>query len=78
MRHSNGSTLREKLKALSVLIKKLKRPHTNNLSAYLKALEQKEANSPERSLWQETVKLRVDSNQLKTKRTIQRINKTKN
>ena len=42
----------------------------------LKALEQEEANSPRRRR-QEIIKLRAEINQVETKRTIQRINKTK-
>jgi hypothetical protein len=42
--------------------------------AHLKVLEQKEANSPERSRRQEIIKLRGKINQVETKRTIQRIN----
>jgi len=47
------------------------------LTVYLKALEQKEANSPNRSRWQEIIRLRADINHVETKRTIQRINKTR-
>jgi hypothetical protein len=43
----------------------------------MKALEQKEAHLPKRNRWQETIKLKVEINQVKTKRTIQRINKTR-
>jgi hypothetical protein len=45
----------------------------NSLTAHLQALEQKEANSPKRSRWQEIIKLRGEINQVKT-RTIQRNN----
>ena len=45
--------------------------------AYLEALEQKEANLPRRSRRQEIIKLRDEINQVETKRTIQRINKTR-
>jgi hypothetical protein len=68
--------LRGKLIALSALKKKLERSYTSNL-AHLKALEQKEANTPQRSRLQEIIKLMAENNQLETKRTIQRINKTK-
>jgi hypothetical protein len=34
-------------------IKKLERSHTSDLTGYLKALEQKEENTPGRSRWQE-------------------------
>jgi len=45
------------------------------LTAHLKALEQKEANSPKRSSQQEIIKLRAKINQVQTERTIQRVNK---
>jgi hypothetical protein len=41
------AVLRGKFIELSVFIKKLKRSHTNNLTAHLEALEQKEANTQE-------------------------------
>jgi hypothetical protein len=45
--------------ALSASKKKLERAYINSLTAHLKALEQKEANSPKRSRHQEIIKLRV-------------------
>jgi hypothetical protein len=72
------AVLRGKLIALSASKKKLEKAYTSNLAAHLKALEQKEANTPNRSRWQETIKLYLaEINQVKTKRTIQRINKTR-
>ena len=44
------------------------------MTAHIKALEQKEANSPKRSRWQEIIKLRAEINLVEIKRTIQRIN----
>jgi hypothetical protein len=66
--------LRRKLIALSASKKKQEREHTNSLTTHLKALEQKEANTPKRSRWQEIIKLRGEINQVETKRIIQRIN----
>jgi hypothetical protein len=66
--------LKGKLIALSVSKKKLERAHISSLTAHLKALEQKEANSPKRSRLQEIIKLRCKINQVETRRTIQRIN----
>jgi hypothetical protein len=66
-----------KLRALSASKKKLKRPYTSSLTAHLKAVEQKEANTPKRSRRQEIIKLRAEINKIETKRTIQRINKTR-
>jgi hypothetical protein len=45
--------LRGKLIALSASKKILERAYTSSLTAHLKALEQKEANTPKRSRWQE-------------------------
>jgi hypothetical protein len=66
--------LRVKFIALSVSKKKLERAHTSSLITYLKALEQKEANSPKRSRQQEIFELRGKITQVETRRTIQRIN----
>jgi hypothetical protein len=62
---------RGKLIALSASKKKLERTYTN-LTAHVKALEQKEANSPKRFRQQETIKLRAAINPVETKRTIYR------
>jgi hypothetical protein len=58
--------LRGKLIALSAAKKKLERAYTSSLTAHLKALEQKVANSPKRSRQQEIIKLRAEINQVKT------------
>ena len=68
--------LRGKLIALSASKKKLERAHTGSLTTHLKALEQKEANSPKKSKWQEIIKFRGEINQVETRRTIQRIKQT--
>jgi hypothetical protein len=47
------------------------------LKAHLKALKQKETNTLKRSGQQKINKLRDEINQVETKRTIQRINKTR-
>jgi hypothetical protein len=65
--------LRGKLIDLSASKKKLERAHISSLTTHLKPLEQKEANSPKKSRWQEIIKLRDKINQVET-RTIQRIN----
>jgi hypothetical protein len=64
---------RGKFIALSASKKKLERAHTSSLTKHVKALEQKEANSPKRSRQQEIMKLRGEINKVET-RTIQRIN----
>ena len=72
------AVLRGNLIALSASKKKLNRGYTSSQTAQVKALEQKEANSPKKSRLQEIIKLRAEINQVETKRTIQRINKTRN
>jgi hypothetical protein len=61
------AVVREKLITLSASKKKLERPYTNSLTAHLKPREQKEANTPKRSRWQEIIKLRAEINQIETK-----------
>ena len=73
----NEAVLRGKLIALSVSKKKMERAYTNSLMTHLKALEPKEAISPLRSRRQEIIKLRAEINQVETKRTIKKINKTR-
>jgi len=71
------AVLRGKFIALSTLVKKLERSYTSNLTAHVRALEQKETKSPKMNRQQEILKLRSEINHIKTKRTIQRISKAK-
>ena len=61
------TVIRENFTALNASKKKLERGYRSSLTAQLKALEQKEANSPKRNRRQETIKLRNEINQLETK-----------
>jgi hypothetical protein len=72
------AVLRGKLIALGASKKKLERVYTSSSTAHIKALEQKEANTAKRSKWQEIINLSAEINQVETKRTIQRINQTRN
>jgi hypothetical protein len=47
------------------------------LTAHLKGIEQKEANSNKRSRQQEIIIIRAEINQVEIKRTVQRINQTR-
>jgi hypothetical protein len=69
------AVLKEKLIALNASKKKLERAYTSSSTAHLKALQQKEADTPKRSRQQEIINLRAEINQVETKRTSQRINK---
>jgi len=71
------AVLRGKLIALCACRKKQERAHVSSLTVHLKALEQREANTPRRSRTQEIIKLRAEINQVETKRTIERINRPK-
>ena len=68
----NVSSNERKLIALSASKKKLERAYTSNLTAQLKAREQKETDTPKRSRWQEIIKLRAEIDQIETKKTIQK------
>jgi hypothetical protein len=59
--------LRGKLTVLSASKKKIEKVYTSILTAHIKALEQKEANSPNRSRGQEIIKLWAGINQVETK-----------
>ena len=61
------AALRGNLIALSASKKKLERAHTSSLTAHLRAVEQKEANSPKRNRWQEIIKLKAEMNQVERK-----------
>ena len=73
----NESSAKRKTYSSECPQKKMERAYTSSLTAHLKALEQKEANTPKRSRQQEIIKLRAEINQVETKRTIQRINQTR-
>ena len=68
MGHNENGAKRE-LIALSAYKKKLERVYTSNLTAHLKAVEQKEAISP-KSRWQEIIKIRAEIKHVETKRSI--------
>jgi hypothetical protein len=61
---------------LGAFKRKLERAYTSSLTAHLKALEQKVANTPKRKRRQEEIKLRTEISQVETKRTKQRTNQT--
>jgi hypothetical protein len=73
----NESSAKRKIHSTEYLHTEIRESYTINLTAYLKALEQKETNMPRRRRQQEIIKIRAEINPLATKRTTQRINKTK-
>ena len=58
-------------------MKKTEDSHIRELTAQLKDLQQKEANSPWRSRCQEIINLRAEINKVETRKTIQKKNATK-
>jgi hypothetical protein len=68
------AVLRGNLIALSASKKKLEQEYTSSLTAHLKALEQKLANTPKRSSWHEIIKFRAEINQVETKQTNKQTN----
>ena len=62
------AVLRGTLIALSASRKKLERAYTSRLITHLKALQQKEANSPRRSRRYEIIKLGAEISQVETKK----------
>ena len=62
------AVLRGKFIALSAQLKKTKKAHIGDLTAHLKALENKEADSPRRSRRLEIIKLRAEINKIKTQK----------
>jgi hypothetical protein len=58
--------VRGKLIALSTSKKKQERAYNSSLTAHLKTLEQKEANTTKRSKWQEIIQLRAEINQTRS------------
>jgi hypothetical protein len=63
----NESSAKRKLIALSDSKKKLERAYTISLTAHLKTIEQKEANTLKGSRQQEIINLRAEINQIETK-----------
>ena len=64
------AVLKRKFIEINAYIKKLGKSHTSELTEHLKTLEQKEANSPKRTRWQEIIKLRAEINKIEAKKTI--------
>ena len=73
----NESSAKRKTYIWKCLHKETRESIHYQLTAHMKALEQKEAYTPNRSRQQEIIKLKDEINQIETKRTIQRINKNR-
>uniref|UniRef100_A0A5F9DL16 RNA-directed DNA polymerase n=1 Tax=Oryctolagus cuniculus TaxID=9986 RepID=A0A5F9DL16_RABIT len=71
------AVLRGKFIAISAYIKKLERNQTNELSMHFKDLEKQQQIKPKSKRRKEILKIREEINRIETKKTIQKINKTR-
>ena len=71
------AVLRGKFIGIKAYLKKQEKSQLNNLTLHLKDLEKEEQTKPKVSRRKETIKIRVEINEIETKKTIPNINKTK-
>ena len=71
------AVLRGKFTAIQAYLKKQEKSQINNLTLHLKELEKEEQTKPKVSRRKEIIKIRAQINEIKTKKTIAKINKTK-
>ena len=69
--------LRGKLVAIQCYLKKQEKSQINNLNFHLKELEKEEQTKPRVSRSKEIIKTRAEVNEIETKKTVAKINKTK-
>ena len=68
---------RGKFIAIQAYLKKQEKSQINNLTLHLKELEKEEQSKPKVSRRKEIIKIRAEINEVETKKTIAKINKTK-
>ena len=71
------STSKRKFIAIQAYLKKQEKSQVNNLNLHLKELEKEEQTKPKVSRKKEIIKIRAEINEIETKKTIAKINKTK-
>ena len=71
------AVLRGKFIAIQAYLKKQQKSQINNLTLHLKELEKEEQTNPRVSRRKESIKIRAEINEIETKKTIAKINKTK-
>ena len=62
---------------IQAYLKKQEKSQINNLTLHLKELETEEQTKPKVSRRKEIIKIRAEINEIETKKTIEKINKTK-
>ena len=68
--------LRAKFIAIQAYLKKQEKSQINNLTLHLKELEKEEQTNPKISRRKEIIRIRAEINEIETKKTITKINKT--
>ena len=71
------AVIRGKFIAIKSYLKKQEKSHINNLTLHLKELEKEEQTKSKVSRRKEIIKIREEINEIETKKTIAKINKTK-
>ena len=71
------AVLRGKFIAMQTSLKKQEKSQVNNLTLHVKELEKEEQTKPKVSRRKEIIKIRAEINEIETKKTIPKINKTK-
>ena len=74
---ASKAVLRGKFIAIQAYLKKQEKFQINNLTLYLKELEKEEQTKPKVSRRKEIIKIRAELNEIETKKTVAKINKTK-
>ena len=74
---SAKAVLRRKFIAIQSYLKKQEKSQINNLTSHLKELEKEEQTKPKVSRRKDIIKVRAETNEIETKKTIVKINKTK-
>ena len=71
------TVLRGKFIAIQSYLKKQEKSQINKLTLHLKELEKEEQTKPKVSRRKEIIKIRAEINELETRKTVAKINKTK-
>ena len=71
------AVLRGKFRAIQSHLKKQEKSHINNLILHLRQLKEEEQRKPKVRGRKEIIKIRAEINEIETKKTIAKINKTK-
>ena len=71
------AVVRRKFIAIEAYLKKQETTQINNLTLHLKQIGKEEQKNPKVSRRKEIIKIRVEINEIETKKTIAKINKTK-